>query len=90
MWVGKHKNLSLQLDGDKSQPDPALRLPVYLQKSGGAIAHLAPPVPTPMTVKVPELAFFLPSLHCQLQEDKATWRWCTFLGNVSVTTYDLI
>ena len=35
-------------NGDKPQPSPALRLPGYLQKSGGAIAHLAPPVPTPM------------------------------------------
>ena len=44
-----------------------------------------------ITTKVPELAFFLPSLHCQLQEDKAKGKWCAFLGNVSVvTTYDLI
>ena len=32
----------------------------------------------------------VPSLYCQLQEDKATRRWCAFLENVSVTTYDLI
>jgi hypothetical protein len=26
----------------------------------------------------------------RVQENKATWRWCDFLGNVSVTMYDLI
>ena len=31
--------------------------------------------------EVLELAVFLPSLHCQLQEDKDTRRWCAFLGN---------
>ena len=43
-----------------------------------------------ITMKVPEMAFCEPSLHYQLQDDKATWRLCAFLGNVSVATYDLI
>ena len=43
-----------------------------------------------ITTKVPELAFVEPSLHYQQQEDKAMWRWCAFLGNVSVTMQDLI
>ena len=43
-----------------------------------------------LIMRVPELAFFLPSLHCQLQEDKTMRRWCAFLEDVSVTTYDLI
>ena len=42
-----------------------------------------------ITMKVPELAFFELSLHCQLREDKDTWMWCAFLGNVSVTMYNL-
>ena len=35
-----------------------------------------------ITTKVPKLTFFLPSLHCQLLEDKAMPRWYAFLGNV--------
>ena len=42
-----------------------------------------------ITIEVPELAFFLPSLRCQLQEDKATQGWGTILGNLSVITYDV-
>ena len=30
------------------------------------------------------------SLHYQPQEDETTWRWYAFLGNISVTMYDLI
>ena len=47
--MGKHKKSKPSVaNGDKLQPDPALRLPVYLQKSGGAIAHQVPPVLMPM------------------------------------------
>ena len=58
--------------------------------STGSVCLMALPESILITTKVQELALFEPSLYCHLPDDKITWRWCIYPGNVFITTYDLI